>query len=374
MGKDNLVGLILMDLQKAFDMVDHRILLDKLESMGVSSVSWFRSYLEGRCQCVEVDGVRSSFEAIDCGVPQGSILGPLLFLVYVNDMHLSVNCRLSLYADDSALVFSHSDPVVIGDSLSAELSNCREWLIDNKLTLHMGKTECILFGTGQRLARVRDFRITCAGTAVSQVSLVKYLGVKLDNRLKFTDHVKEVIKKCAGRIGFLYRHSGSLDFNCRKILCNSLVQPYLDYCCMSWYSSITKELRNRLDVIQRRLVRFVFSMDRMGHVDLRDLGRLSWLSVPDRVRFFKLSMAFRIRAGTAPAYLSSGFVPLNASHEHNTRRSSSNYRVSREMANSPRSFAFTAVNQWNELPSSLQHLTSLGTFRSRLKQHLFSSY
>ena len=134
MGKGSLVGLVLMDLQKAFDTVDHRILLDKLESMGVSSVSWFRSYLEGRCQCVEVDGVRSSFEAVDCGVPQGSILGPLLFLVYVNDMHLSVNCRLSLYADDSALVFSHSDPVVIGDSLSAELSNCREWLIDNKLT------------------------------------------------------------------------------------------------------------------------------------------------------------------------------------------------------------------------------------------------
>ena len=77
---------------------------------------------------------------------------------------------------------------------------------------------------------------------------------------------------------------------------------------MSWYSSLTKELRNRLDVIQRRLVRFVFSMDRMGHVDLRDLGRLSWLSVPDRVRFFKLSRAFRIRAGTAPAYLSSGMA------------------------------------------------------------------
>ena len=241
----------------------------------------FRLYLEGRCQCVEVDGVRSSFETIDCGVPQGLILGPLLFLVYVNDMHLSVNCRLSLYADDSALVFSHLDPVVISNSLSAELSNCREWLIDNKRSLHMGKTECILFGTGQRLARVRDFQITCAGTAVSQVSLVKYLGVKLDNQLKFTDHVKEVIKKCAGRIGFLYRHSSSLDFNCRKILCNSLIQPYLDNCCMSWYSSITKELRNRLDVIQRRLVRFVFSMDRMGHVDLRDLGRLSWLSVPD---------------------------------------------------------------------------------------------
>ena len=374
MGKGNLVGLVLLDLQKAFDTVDHRILLDKLDSMGVSSVSWFCSYLEGRSQCVEVDGVRSTLEKVECGVPQGSILGPLLFLVYVNDMHLSVNCRLALYADDSALVFSHSDPVVIGNSLSTELSSCREWLIDNKLSLHMGKTECILFGTGQKLARVRDFQVTCAGTAVNQVSLVKYLGVKLDDRLKFGDHAKEVVKKCAGRIGFLYRHSQSLDFNCRKILCDSLIQPYLDYCNMSWYSSLTKELRNRLDVIQRRMVRFIYSMDRMDHVDSRDLGRLSWLSIPDRVRFFKLTMAFKIRIGTAPGYLSSNFVPLNTSHAHNTRRSSFNYRVSREMANSQKSFAFTTVSHWNELPPSLQSLHSLETFKSRLKQHIFSSY
>ena len=164
------------------------------------------------------------------------------------------------------------------------------------------------------------------------------------------------------------------DFNCRRILCNSLIQPYLDYCSSSWYSSLTKELRNRLDVIQRRMVRFVYSWDRMSHVGLGDLGRLSWLSIPDRVKFFKLTMLFKTRIGTAPGYLSSNLVPLTASHGHNTRRSPFNYLVSKEMANSLKSFTFTAVSHWNELPNSLQGLPSLATFKSRLKRHLFSSY
>merc|ERR1711911_358890 len=102
--------MVLIDLQKAFDTVDHDILINKLRAIGVSSVFWFRSYLSDRKQCVEVNGTRSEFLPINCGVPQGSILGPQLFLIYVNDMVTSVDCRLSLYADDSALLFAHSDP------------------------------------------------------------------------------------------------------------------------------------------------------------------------------------------------------------------------------------------------------------------------
>ena len=281
MGRGNLVGLVLLDLQKAFDTVDHGILLEKLGSMGVTSISSFQSYLTGRSQCVEVDGSRSSFEGITCGVPQGSILGPLLFLVYINDMHLSIQCRLALYADDSALFFSHSDPAVISERLGSELSLCRSWLIDNRLSLHIGKTECILFGTTHRLKRVGDFQILCAGTVIEPVSSVKYLGVVLDQRFKFSDYAVTVIKKCAGRIGFLYRHSSSLDFNCQRILCNSLIQPYLDYCCTAWYSSLTADLKRKLEVVQRRMVRFVLSKDRLSHVDSVDLKYLSWLSIPD---------------------------------------------------------------------------------------------
>ena len=156
MGKGNMVGMVLIDLQKAFDTVDHAILLDKLRAIGVSSTSWFQSYLSDRRQCVEVNGTRSNFLPINCGVPQGSILGPQLFLIYINDMVTSVDCRLSLYADDSALLFSHKDSHVIADRLSKELSNCKRWLVDNKLSLHVGKTrefalwqkEKIELGTG----------------------------------------------------------------------------------------------------------------------------------------------------------------------------------------------------------------------------------
>ena len=138
----NMVGMILIDLQKAFDTVDHGILIKKLESIGVSSTAWFESYLADRKQCVDIGGTRSEFLPVTCGVPQGSILGPLLFLVYINDMSISLSCKLSLYADDSALLFSHRDSNIIASRLSSELSRCKQWLVDNRLSLHVGKTEC----------------------------------------------------------------------------------------------------------------------------------------------------------------------------------------------------------------------------------------
>ena len=105
--------MLLLDLRKAFDTVDHGIMIEKLKAVGVVSTDWFQSYLSGRQQLVSVGGKESSFLDVTCGVPQGSILGPLLFLLYVNDMHISVYCRLALYADDSALIFSHTDVHVI---------------------------------------------------------------------------------------------------------------------------------------------------------------------------------------------------------------------------------------------------------------------
>ena len=146
-GKGNLVGMVLIDLQKAFDTVDHSILCEKLKSIGMSSTVWFESYLSNRSQCVDIGGTRSEFLPVTCGVPQGSILGPLLFLIYINDMNISLTCRLSLYADDSALIFAHRDPKVISDRLSSELSTCKSWLVDNRLSLHVGKTESLLFGS-----------------------------------------------------------------------------------------------------------------------------------------------------------------------------------------------------------------------------------
>ena len=171
--KGNLTGMVLIDLQKAFDCVDHGLLIQKLSAMGVSSTDWFRSYLREWFQCTQVSGVDSSFSEVTCGVPQGSILGPTLFLCYIIDMVDVLNCKLSLYADDSALVHSGADPDVVAQFLSNELTTCRRWLIDNRLSLHLGKTECILFGSKRRLDPDVKFEIKLDDMVVNRVTSVK---------------------------------------------------------------------------------------------------------------------------------------------------------------------------------------------------------
>ena len=209
--------------------------------------------------------------------------------------------------------------------------------------------------------------------AVKQVTSVKYLGVTLDQKFKFTQHVTEMLNKCAGRVSFLYRNSSCLDFDCRRTLCNALIQPYLDYCSSTWYSSITQNLRSRLDVIQRRMVRFVYSRDPLYHVLPQDMEGLLWLSIPNRVKFFKLNQVFQIGSGRAPQYLATSFQSLASSHSHNTRCSSHNYFISKELANSPTSFSFTAIKHWNSLPRCLKEIQKFGSFKTRLKQFILSS-
>ena len=147
-------GMVLIDLQKAFDTVDYTILTTKLTAIGIddSAGSWFKSYLTGRKQVVKINGRLSTAGNITCGVPQGSILGPLLFNIYVNDMITSVNCDLFLYADDSTLLVSGKNPAVIQNTLSIELNAIRGWLEENKLSIHLGKTESILIASKIRLA------------------------------------------------------------------------------------------------------------------------------------------------------------------------------------------------------------------------------
>ena len=153
-------GMILFDLQKTFDTIDHLVLCDKLRAMCVGSVDWFKLYLSGRNKFVQVNDTYSDSSPITCGVPQGSIWGPLLFLCYVNmEISISPKLKLLLYADDSAFLFSLKNSEVISRKLSSVLQSCSKWLVDNKYSLHLGKTECILFGSRRKLRKVQNFGI-----------------------------------------------------------------------------------------------------------------------------------------------------------------------------------------------------------------------
>ena len=144
-------GMILIDLQKAFDTINHKILLNKLLPVGFSknTTGWYESYLAECRFTVKVANRVSQFANISCGVPQGSILGPLLFLIYVNDMSQAVECDLYLYADDSCLLFQHKNVTEIKKQLTKDFSNICDWFVDNKLSIHFGedKTKSILFSS-----------------------------------------------------------------------------------------------------------------------------------------------------------------------------------------------------------------------------------
>ena len=289
-------------------------------------------------------------------------------------MSISLTCKLSLYADDSALIFSHRDPQFIASHLSGELSRCKQWLVDNRLSLHVGKTECLLFGSKRRLKGIDNFPVHCDGTPVERKFSVKYLGVMLDANMNGSVHVGNLMKVCAGRLAFLYRYSSLLDKKCRQTLCASLIQPHIDYCCSSWFGGLSVTLKERLSVIQRKMVRFVCGMDYRGHVDNKNLRDLTWLNIPDRVRLFRMSHLFRIRHKLAPKYLLSNFTSVSDAHNHNTRGSSHNFYMPKQLSLSPTSFSFTSIKQWNELPSSLKSIDNFRVFKRKLKQFLFDQY
>ncbi len=370
----NYTGMVLLDLQKAFDTVDHEILCNKLQAMGIheDSVKWFKSYLSQRQQIVSANQVDSMPMEITCGVPQGSILGPLLFLCYVNDMPTSVNCNLLLYADDSVLFTSGKDPQVISEILSHELESCRQWLIDNKLSLHLGKTESILFGSKIKLSRVDDFNVACDGKIITPTNSVKYLGITLDNDLSGESVAESIIKKTSSRLSFLYRQRKFLNERTRKTLCTALIQCHFDYCCSSWYSALSVKLKNRLQVMQNKMIRFILNLEPRSHVGHDQFEKLGMLNVKDRVKQLKLNHVFKIYHCTAPKYLCSHFRKLSNTHRYNTRGSSTNFLVPKIKGQQCNTFFFTGIQEWNQLPGHIKSLQTKVQFKKAVKSHFLS--
>ncbi len=168
--------------------------------MGIASSAWFRSYLTNRKQKVKTNDNTAEQKLITCGVPQRSILGPLLYLCYKHDMELSVSCKL-LYADDGVLLVSGENPKDISNTQTKELQSCSERLVDNKLSLQLGKTEAILCGSKRKLKKnVQDLEVKCNGVSIKPVSAVKYLGINIDSDMAGESTWKTIISKCNSRL------------------------------------------------------------------------------------------------------------------------------------------------------------------------------
>ena len=247
----------------AFDTVDHEILCQKLVHYGVQQreLAWFRSYLCNRKQFCRVNGVSSKIESIDVGVPQGSCLGPLLFLIYINDLPQAVqNSAVSMYADDTSLCYQSSDIDVLNEAINNDLKQLDTWLQGNKLSLNVAKTNSMLVSTKQKhnglKSRNEDLDLKIRNNELEIIQKTKYLGVQIDNSLNWKEHIKTVSTKVSRAIGFLKHAKTFLPKETLKTLYTAIVEPHLRYCCSVWGCAGSTEL-NQLQKLQNRAARII---------------------------------------------------------------------------------------------------------------------
>lgn len=363
-------GLVMLDLQKAFDTVDHNILLQKIKASGAKDnvVNWFNSYVSDRQQAVHVNGSNSTPMNVTCGVPQGSILGPLLFIIYVNDMAGSVNCDLFLYADDSAIIVNGKDVYEIESKLSAELEKLSYWLDENKLSLHFGKTKSILFASRKRLSNVSEMNIKCNNVDISSTSKVKYLGAVLDQDMSGVSMGTNAVKKINSVLKFLYRNADVLDTKCRKLICSSLIQCRFDYACNMWYCSVVKSIKVKLQSAQNTVVRFIINEEPRYHLCTDNFKNVIFLDVQSRVDYLCLNQMYNIANGSAPKYMLD-FIPRNVSKQH-TRHSNLSFNLPQVKTPGSQTFKFNGVKLWNSLPDYLKCAESKNVFKYKCKKFL----
>jgi hypothetical protein len=251
--------------------------------------------------------------------------------------------------------------------LSKVLENCSDWLIDNKLSLHLGKTECILFGPSRKLGKEGQFEVRCHNHVIKASDQVKYLGVTIDKFLKCNLIVNEIITKVNSRLKFLYRNRAWLNTMSRSTLASALIQCYFDYCSTAWYASLTKSLQKKLQVLQNKTIRFIQNLGPRATINCDILESVNTLCVADRVKQLRLNHVYNIFHNTSPRYLHQQFVR----NSNATRGGSSfNFNVPRVGAYNSSNFYYHAIIDWNSLPSEIKSTNNKANFKKLVKTHL----
>ena len=246
-----------IDLRKAFDTVDHTILLNKLKCYGVSSsnLNWCTNYLANRTQSTLANGILSPEHGITCGVPQGSVIGPLFFVLYVNDIQLATrDSKTQLYADDTVIFAAGEDKVSAVQKLQPALNQFSIWCKANKLTLNASKTKLMIFGTRYKVKKARDVIVKVGGTTLQVVPSYKYLGFTLDSTLSFNCHVKTVSSLVAYKANLLAKIRKFLTVPVAMKIYKSMILPYFDYGDVV-YNQAGQEGLDKLQRLQNRCLK-----------------------------------------------------------------------------------------------------------------------
>ena len=358
-------GVVFIDLKKAFDTIDHEIILRKLSYFGAdqATAKWFQSYLSNRTQRCNVNGNLSTASTVTCGVPQGSILGPLLFLMYINDLP---NClRVAaprMFADDTSITLSAKTVADLKPAVTSELNNLTCWLRANKLSLNVAKTELMIIGSRQRLnAQCEEINISIDDRTIKRVDHTKSLGLTIDAQLSWSKHVDEISKKVSSAIGALKRIRPFIPTDVAVQIYNALILPHFDYCSPVW-DGMSGCLCDKLQKLQNRAARVITQSPFDTSSNLL-LAMLKWEKLSLRRKKQKALIMYKTLNELAPDYLQCLFTQRHV-NDYNLRNLEGKLSLPKPNTNYlKRSFCYSGACLWNNLPQDLKSVCSIGQFK-----------
>ena len=370
MDNGELVGIVLVDFKKAFDLVDHQILFSKLKLYGISSeaLMWFDTYLTNRRQLVSLNNCKSDFEKVTCGVPQGSILGPLLFLLFINDLPLYVdNVSADLYADDTTLYDIQTSLEAIEVNLQEGLNQLHIWCKNNGMVLNSVKTKVMLVTTNQKRLRLQNTNLNLQymDETLKMISSDKILGVCVDNNLNWSDHVKRVCKKISSYIWLLSKIKNYLSQAHRVQFYKSYIQPHIDFCNIVWGNSCESS-KMKIFRLQKRACRVI--LDYNVEDSNEAMQSLKILSVYDRLFLRKAKFMFKVYNGLTPSYISENFTLRNETNMSVNLRSSASGCFIPPLPKKEcfkHSMRYSGCLIWNCLPNNVKSSQTAETFHNR---------
>jgi len=371
-----MIGVIFMDLRRAFETIDRERLLRKLYQYGIRDrvLQWIRSYLTGRLQQVNFDNKRSGLLNTEYGVPQGSVLGPLLFIIYINDIIKACSgrgkCSIKMFADDTLIYVSGEGTEELQNRMSRAFLRVEQWMKVNKLKMNAEKTKFMIV-RGIRKEQRGEIGLRCAdGTQIERVEAMKYLGIIIDDRLRFADHCDYVLKKIGKKISFLNRIGNSITVYARCMIYKSIIAPHFEYCATLIIDMGETQL-GMLQKAQNRAMRVILHCDKYTKIE-RMLQALQFMSIKQRLYYNVCVFIYKILNNMLPVLLRNKFAIIGNENQRLTRQTGNIVLDLRRTRSAQKSVFHEGVKMYNSLPADIKQKDRLETFKHDLKEYILS--